>query len=414
MPSFRQELLNAVSNASDVAQIIPILQQLPLTAIKNIATQELMHLSNEESRGIYYNSMALDHILPDDITQHIISFCGPNLYQTIDKNMQKLTLRNQRIHYKKVYETIETNSKTYPCKHEIEYNKNINSTWIVDMNRDKLYPIEEELEFKGPYHELEDILKLDEYKANDRIIIHAGYYEFDEYENEAFFPRYGFIHKNLQIIGIGDVELNTDTTFYIQDNAKVYMENINISTEEEEETDDGTIFGVLQLGPSCKLWAKNCSFENGYSQIMVRDGAELYLDACKFEGGCIGINISPIAKQVEVLNCKFEKIEYYNEPSKLAENCACIQIFDDFVDVDEENIDNVENWMSLKCIGNVFENNTGYPIVDRSLDGHRYGQFCEVVLKDNELKGYNATMTFQKTKIKDANELYESEYVDDF
>ena len=62
----------------------------------------------------------------------------------------------------------------------------------------------------------------------------------------------------------------------------------------------------------------------------------------------------------------------------------------------------------------MFENNTGYPIVDRSLDGHRYGQFCEVVLKDNELKGYNATMTFQKAKINDANELYESEYVDDF
>ena len=86
MPSFRQELLNVVNNASDVTQIISIMQQLPLNAIKNTVTQELMQLNKEESRRVYYDSMALDHILPDDITQHIISFCGPNLYQTINKN----------------------------------------------------------------------------------------------------------------------------------------------------------------------------------------------------------------------------------------------------------------------------------------------------------------------------------------
>ena len=74
-----------MSNSSDVAQLIPLLPYISLEAIKSVILQEIKELNVETTRNAYFNVLPIDEIIPDDVSQHILTFSGSHHTKGINK-----------------------------------------------------------------------------------------------------------------------------------------------------------------------------------------------------------------------------------------------------------------------------------------------------------------------------------------
>ena len=159
----------------------------------------------------------------------------------------------------------------------------------------------------------------------------------------------------------------------------------------------------------------DCILQFLQTGVMVRNGAKLEATRCCFMDGATGIEVSPMAERVEVNQCMFrnlgqmtgaeESVEYP------AEEYGCIQVFDDFGDIepqspgpDSSGMDATE-LVSLECTANIFEDNLCYPVVERS-DDRLYLHSDRCVLERNVLRGFNGTMTRRQGQLDGANQLY--------
>ena len=406
---YKQKLKILLSNGDTINDLIPSMESIPLNATKLFLHQKIDELDVNSARHAYYRASPIHEIFSDDLCQYLLLFAGLYNVKAVCKKWKYLSDRNEEIYINQLYQSMTASTEI-----GMKYDENINKTWIVHEFRQSLNKIEIGLGFKGPVNTVYEALK--ECKNGDRILVFSGTYI--NYHTDA-------VNKNVRIIGVeSDVilkHITNDESRILTVGRSAYFENISIELIQTNDALDSLEETLIYIETNCYLYIKNCKFRYRQTGILLRDGAKLDAINCQFVGGSIGIEISPIAKSVNINNCLFRNNgQLTGEEASVitpADEYGCIQIFDDYGDIAPSNSYNQDSddsqlqlFVQLKCIGNTFQDNLCYPIVERSNGDYLLRNTDTYLLKDNKLKGYNGTYTTQKDNIEDANTLYHSQF----
>eukprot|EP01084_Bolivina_argentea_P015331 28660_1 len=456
----QQALHEANTSANHLDDLYPILQDIPLDKIKNFIGQHIDELDQYSSKNIYFNSLSLEQIFHDDILQYILSFAGMYHTKPVNKKWKNLSDKNENLHMKQIYSQV--NEKI--MKSSFKYDKSMNNKWVIHPRRPKLHQIEIDLGFQmlidltgtdnEPYAhqsitlqlgliERDDVIyfsdsdgdnishidididnkrknknrtccyiqqTIDNCQSGDVIVIHDGTYE----DGDGGIV----INKDIYITGTGGQVTIQDVYCYSLSNSfcrlrggHVYFDNINWDFSHCRYDQ------FFNLYPNCKLWINDCRFKfKTIDGILVRKNACLNVTNSEFIGGTSAINISPVAKEVNILNSIFRNCGI-EDGRFSSEEGGCILVSDvKYCDINIQNMNKRYTFVQLKCIGNIFEDNECFTIAERHepVDPHvfriRNDEFIinteRCVLKDNMLKGYNGRKVKGNIQINDANKMY--------
>ena len=321
------KLIEFIQSASIENKLRIILKAVPLSVIKALAIALVKNISTEKQLQLYYKALPMTHLLHDDVIQHIISFNEFEETRLINRKFKCLTKNNENTYYKQLYHLINKD----------QHDANI-KTYIVNHNKSSLHSIEKELEYDGPHCDLEAVIKSCD--DGDRILLHHGRY-----------PAYDkiFIEKNIQIIGLTHrTEIQCDKSMYINSD-NVRLQNIKMFSDAKGQS--------IIIYRGCSLSAVDCTFESGCIRNTVNDTlislnpeASLTLNNCKLREAPEAVSISPIAQYVNISECHFVNIYGGSGFS------GCVAITDEDVFINDI-VDNgySPSYVTLKCIGNVFE-----------------------------------------------------------
>ena len=350
---FKQAIRQTVASAQSASDLLPMMANIPLDKIKALINEHVDQSDFQVTTHLFMNAASIDQILPDDITQHILSFNGffePRTYKLVCHNWNKLSNCNESKYLGKVCKDIGD------IKSPIEYNPNTSSTWIVDARRDKLIKVV--LGSQGLING--DAASFQECASGDRILLCSGTYtSFSEWRCAAS-----------QFIGVGGavvIKFAERDSRTIWPRTQVYFENITF-----EATHDSSEFFMVK--EDAKLWLKNCRFKihqrvqlsNSCPSIWARIGSSLHVDSCRFAVGS-AVELSPFAADATVKDCYFEQdggdtpciiiSGQFDQPSRFE------QMFN-LSPIKESKIITTEGRevVNFKCIGNVFENGAAAPI----------------------------------------------------
>eukprot|EP01084_Bolivina_argentea_P215686 366241_1 len=317
-----------------------------------------------------------------------------------------------------------TNIPEFPTK----YHADFNDIWIVHQDRKRLTAKEKSLGYtKCVNHPM---LAIQKAKSGDKIFVSPGKWtsdydctctfpsddeEFDQFECgcplELFFE---VENKDLQIIGVKSKnddrvifqdESDSELFFYIKKNCNILMENIVIDTKSSINQFEGAI----DVSDDSSLWLINCTFNFGNVGVNIAEMSNLYVNNCKFLGensSSIGVSISGYGDNVTVCNSLFSHCGNAGKYQYIGEH-GCIEIY---VNNRGYNKFYQQPHIRLKCIGNTFCDNHGYPInIKKFTDSHVLINVTKIecLLLDNELKGYNALHVNET--VKNANILYHNQ-----
>lgn len=329
--------------------------------------------------------------LSNDAVQLILSFTGLYEMRLVCKKWRDLCLKNEEKYFNALYAPYRRNPS--------------GRILIVHPRRRTLNSVEKSARYQGPFRSIRSALIAS--KDGDALLIHPGRYN-------QFQSQYDSIRTNVTVIGMGsspyDViweDPSTDSEHFIQiDAAELRMRHLTIKST---DTTDG-IQGALFVSSQCRLSMTDCILQFHQTGVMVRKKAALRATHCRFTDGATGIEVSPMADSVVVEKCMFHNLGQMTGAEESvtfpAEEYGCIQVFDDFGDIGPKNCAMDSNRLvSLECANSVFEDNLCYPVVERS-DDRLYLHSDRCVLRRNELRGYNATMTRRDGHLDSANELY--------
>ena len=426
---YKKELQENVSDAHTVKDLMPFLGALSLDKLKDFINQNVDEFNASESKTMYFNSVSIDKILPDDIIQYILSFQSitDNHKTYVSKQWEKLSNQNERNYYLQLQSRLDKNGPIRP------YNKTKNNTWIIHPTRTQLTKVEEEFGFKGPINDIVDALDSItndfECQSGDRLIIHEGVHNLHMVR--------GTICTDLSIIGVGNEAIIRDAyggeetlldigTFDRDKLTRIYFENITFDFSK-------SCCSPMHLNGNSKLWLNKCKLlfpmdgidvGNGSSVFVVVDGIDvgngscLFVENCVFDRATTAIIISPLSRCVVIRNSTFRNCGRETEYRDSGEN-ACIAINQTTgLTPDEMRVGNY-SFVRLICKENVFENNLCYPIAERAkkkIENFRsVGMYDEYVyidkcdryrLESNIFKGYNGIAVENNTDINDANKIY--------
>eukprot|EP01084_Bolivina_argentea_P277017 472782_1 len=415
--------LNATSinKITNISKLSPILKELPLNSLKKFIHQSIEEMDASIAKTVYFCSLSLDDIMPSDIIQKFLSFQALDLQNVtlVNKQWNKLCYVNERNYYLQLQQRLDDE-----CP--ISYDKQLNTTWIVDHRRSKLTAVEKELGFKGP--SILIIATMDIQNC-DRIFVHSG---------RCLAQGAYFIDKNTAIVGVGGQAIISDGMSYddeihlvvqseidmansVSTRTCVYLENLEFDCNQKMHGRQG----VIKVEPTGKLFLKKCKIRSKDTGIVVRSLSCLSVNECEFDGATTAIELSPITEKVVVLDSLFTHCGLSDDIFVSGEK-ACIQMNDaygDLMHIDFENESDEIPFAQLICDGNLFTDNLCYPIAERArakLDdnGERFvaepqdkAIFVDKkelqILLNNKLSGYNATKVKKiKKKIEDANKIY--------
>eukprot|EP01084_Bolivina_argentea_P042825 78940_1 len=352
------------------------------------------------------NTISIDDIISNDLSQHILSFLPLLSMNIICTKWNTLSKNNFNKYLINKYNTIQLNNKS---------NKS-NTIWIIHPNRTELNPYEITRGFKGPINDL--YTAWHECQSGDIWLIHNGKYVIDKnIGSDSSYFMIKWWDKNLSLIGIGNNVNIIDGGDWQQHASYIWTTN-NLHFE-------NIIFSVPLLPQNESILSiKNCQFPDTW--IKVCDGASAYIENCLFipeKGDYSAIDIHPNAKNVEIINCEFENFGYSginmdNESMIIEGEFSCIMI----VNYRRNNINvNMSELVEIKIIDNVFKNNLCYPIVERHPITDHIGRIHrqrdtkwiydtpqKYVLKNNVLCGFNGTAVTKRNNnlIIDANTIY--------
>ena len=192
-------------------------------------------------------------------------------------------------------------------------------------------------------------------RDNDRIIVHNGQYQPDEWQEYC-------VDKMVQIIGIGhESAFKCNKGIKITKNA--YFENITFYFKGFSSL----IRTTMSVDSGCKLWMKNCKFLNVHKAIKVDSGADFIANGCSFISVARGIDVLTDSGNVTIEDCIFKDC---------GDNdiLACIAVRDG---IGHKNL-------NLRCKRNIFEGNKWYPFINFSDVNDKNKK---IVLEDNVIKG---------------------------
>eukprot|EP01083_Nonionella_stella_P169283 573707_1 len=101
MAQARRLLRAHVCNAQSINGILPLLQLIPFNAIRDAALQAIRDLDTNTINEIQYKCLPITAILPDDITQHILSFSDSLNMKYISKTFNNCYSKNKALELKR-------------------------------------------------------------------------------------------------------------------------------------------------------------------------------------------------------------------------------------------------------------------------------------------------------------------------
>ena len=300
------EIEEYVSNGTNLDQIMPIIKSIPFELLKTLISPGISSITSDSAMKLCYKYRPIHHILPDDITQYMLSFI-PNHY-----NQQKLVSKSWKSLFQKnrAMEDRQRNKAVtdyqHLCKVDIPYDVTTNKTWIVNEEN----PLTQRL--------------LNSTKSGDKILIHPGVYPIDWYR-ESVYCQNGQKYTNLQIIGIGEPgEVSLYSARGMFHHGTVRIKNGKISF-------DNIHFDVdIEYNGNGTIWFSNCIIEHNKFNIM-SGSARIY--NCDFDNNAEhAISIENDVRNVTIVGNKFDDTEY----AGVSYTCGTID--------------------ELVCIGNMFIN----------------------------------------------------------
>ena len=403
---FKQKLRDIVNAANAIPDLTSSLQCVSINNVKQYVKHKIDELDEDQARSQYYSVSCINDVFSDDISQYILSFAGIHHVKAVNHQWLRWALQNEQRHFRALYSRITIRSSKGST-----YNKKINKTWIIHPHRTRLNSVEVELGLNGPLKSM--FGALDYSNDGDLLLVFRGTYLTQ--------LKQSVIAKNLRVVGVESgvflrsEMLNEYRFIGIQNGHDICLEIENFSMDFLNKYDGTSTHGVILVGRNSGLLMKNCKLNYEQSGVIVRDGARFEAIGCEFNGGCIGVAMSPLSKSVEITDCLFTnngQITGEEDDIMLpAEEYGCIHLFDNYGDVREYG--SIRKLVDLKCVGNTFRDNLCYPIVERSNGrGNEYFLYGtdSYILEKNSLDGFNGTYTAQGGNIKDANVLYHSQW----
>ena len=376
---------------------------------KQMIITKVGQMKEEETRNIYFNTCSITHVLHTDTIQIILKFCYPHSQlRSVCKLFNQLIDKNVAMAAKARKCAIEQE----PFDADIHFDEKSNKVWIVDNNRNSLSPPEIQSGYHGPF---DFQYAIQNCESGDKILVHNGVYhckcplDIDTMGNPDEIPIN--IDKNIQIIGIGSSVYIKDAVSNIsvidigkQIPCNVYFENLIF----EGADIDGSWSGFVDIYPESKVWINNCRFFPDNRSIFVDTNSELYAKDCLFNNCTSGIAISSFADKVNIIGCKFIGCGKQHEQI-IVESSSCIEIEE--VDVGRYVPEPHNDAVQLRCIGNVFKNNGGYPVAVRDQVPNYKLCMDRVVLKHNLLSGPNMYKIRIKPVVNSMNAIYRNDQI---
>ena len=89
-----EQMQDFVMSASNVTELFPILQHLPLISLKLFINQQIEQQSSTAQRCIYFNASCIYDIMPSDVIQHILSFDDCHRQRAVSRQWKLLAEKN--------------------------------------------------------------------------------------------------------------------------------------------------------------------------------------------------------------------------------------------------------------------------------------------------------------------------------
>eukprot|EP01084_Bolivina_argentea_P261008 440941_1 len=284
----KNNLTAMVRRATNIEDIMPIVNEIRLETIQQLAIQHIDTLNTNSLRQLTCKATSINDIFSSDIIQYILSFTNniDPYTNLVCKTWDVLSNKNKVKYAKDLYSSTGPNEQQ---RNKMPYNYQHNTTYIIDQSRKTLFAAEEQKGYQmDPYFNTK-YYNFYNYQHGDRIFI------LNQGDKQPMID--GEITADIQIIGtknratLGYIKI-TAAADYEQDYeeyipSKVYLEGITVTT--------------INLRAHCSLWMQNCII----GDIFVCEGANLNLDNCEVKGK---LQITPFADNVSITNCKLGNI----------------------------------------------------------------------------------------------------------
>eukprot|EP01083_Nonionella_stella_P169281 573701_1 len=366
MTHAKRSLRDYVRNAQSTNDIMHLLTLLPFQTIQDSILEVIGGLNTDTANAIRYKCCSITDILPDDITQHIISFTDSLDMKYVNKSFNNCCNKNKALELKHRQQIIDEQVFNPIVKYE-QHNK----TWIVHPTRTRLNNEEIANGYGGPLNTLNEAA--DTVQPGDKLLFCDG--EYDASGEDQFLDEFRFMIEEYdpQIIGVGNnvlLKFAEVIDIYCND---IYFKNVKIEMNYH--------WGIAT---DSSLFMEDCEIMMGGRSIDVGAGATFSAKNCVFSGtsGTSGRNV-PItleydSKNVSIVGCTFT--QHKQE--------ACIGLYDYSGKYDEIVDDPIPD-TRLKCVGNIFKNNFGYPIAINKAPPRQVREILESMITHNILEGYN-------------------------
>eukprot|EP01083_Nonionella_stella_P169282 573703_1 len=353
MTHAKRSLRDYVCNAQSINDIMHLLTLLPFQTIQDSILEVIGGLNTDTANAIRYKCCSITDILPDDITQHIISFTDSLDMKYVNKSFNNCCNKNKALELKHRQQIIDEQVFNPIVKYE-QHNK----TWIVHPTRTRLNNEEIANGYGGPLNTLKDAM--DTVQSGDKLLFYSGeYIETDECEFETLVEC-----NDTQIIGVESNVLLKFTEVICIDGNNVYFKNVKIEMEDS-----------WFIKEHSSLFMDDCEIMMGDS-IDVGDCATFSAKHCVFN---VPISVEYDSNvNVNIISCTFTQnnqkvcIGLYNQSGKY-----------------DEIVDDPVHGTRFKCVGNIFKNNFGYPIAINKAPPRQVREILESMITHNILEGYN-------------------------
>eukprot|EP01083_Nonionella_stella_P045312 121755_1 len=370
-----------VANAQTTNDIIPLLRLIPVEAIKDAVLGVVRGLDTNTANEMKYKCLSLTDIVPDDITQHITSFSDSLNMKYINKAFNRAFNRCRTLELKRRDEVIRKHEFNPIVKYEAH-----NAKWIIHPTRTHLSRDEIAKGFRGPINRLKDLV--DDVQSGDKLLFYDGKYILTHKSEFRLLSAY-----DLQLIGVDSFNkvsiqiknAGNGKLLDLYDGNNLYLKNVKLLYAAHS----------FRIESRSSVFMENCIVDLAYrSFIDVKDTATFHAKRCLFVGKNREFNENPIkiewGSNVNIVGCMFAH-----------HNKSCIRLWKD---PDRYQYDYDDHGTVLKCVGNIFKDNCGYPIAMDEKTPLKTKQALKSVIRHNILKGYNAVNV--NDTVDTANKIY--------
>eukprot|EP01083_Nonionella_stella_P115338 341848_1 len=341
---------------SDLTRLISMLiSHIPLTVLQTFVKHHVQSSSNLLINRMYRDVLPIDHILPDDLIQNVLSFDRLSLApKAVSKAFRRLSGKNDSIELKQRNKIIQDPQYDFKIDFQSE------TRWIVCTNPNRHQLSEEQLVngYKGPF-KLGNALK--QCQDEDVLLLHDGEYIVD---SELVFGR-----KSLSLVGMGDnviVKLKSSSRWITIGQGKMYFKNMHL-----KKAYAAPLYLDIQCG---HLWMEQCTLSKVHIDLDSDHATDrrgsLHLKTCHLftssqkDQNTINI-IQPTRTTMDIIGCTFTGCgDIQNEVNE----DAIIEVYYNAYNSIEESIKEMPG-ESIKIVGNIFSDNKGRSVVFTDANG---------------------------------------------